>query len=365
MRFRAASLILAQYCLTYTQLYGRVASLNGTSVTLALLESSQEQENGEPPAKPDGQASDEGQNDMEPPQMPDGQMPSEGKSGSEPPQMPDGQIPGEGQKGNEPPKMPGAVTDTGETMVLNLQETAIYEGEVQLSADELAEGDVLLLTMSGDQLLFAERTEIPGDPQPMGQGGPGDNGQVPGGGNQVNQGTSANTLSEDTSVSGETYTSVGDDKNALRIHGAIVSLSNITVDKSAGASSNAEQGDFYGMNAALLATDGAQVTIENAIVTSSAQNGNGIFSYGSGTSVTVRIPLSPPRQIIPVVSRPPAVEPLMPKTLPSPQRGILLPPFAPTGAAVPYRSPAAVMKAAAIILLPFIPLPPSLWKTPF
>lgn len=160
---------------------------------------------------------------MEPPKMPDGQMPSEGKSGSEPPQMPDGQMPGEGQKGNEPPKMPGAMTDTGETMVLNLQETAIYEGEVQLSADELAEGDVLLLTMSGDQLLFAERTEIPGDPQPMGQGGPGDNEQMPGGGNQVNQGTSANTLSEDTSVSGETYTSVGDDENALRIHGAIVS----------------------------------------------------------------------------------------------------------------------------------------------
>lgn len=270
------------------RIYGRVASLNGTSVTLALLESSQEQENGEPPAKPDGQASDEGQNDMEPPQMPDGQMPGEGKSGSEPPQMPDGQIPGEGQKGNEPLKMPGAMTDTGETMVLNLQETAIYEGEVQHSADELAEGDILLRTMSGDQLLFAERTEIPGDPQPMGQGGPGDNEQMPGGGNQVNQGTSANTLSEDTSVSGETYTSVGDDKNALRIHGAIVSLSNITVDKSAGASSNAEQGDFYGMNAALLATDGAQVTIENAIVTSSAQNGNGIFSYGSGTSVTVK-----------------------------------------------------------------------------
>lgn len=270
------------------RIYGRVASLNGTSVTLALLESSQEQENGEPPAKPDGQASGEGQNDMEPPQMPDGQMPGEGQSGSEPPQMPDGQIPGEGQKGNEPLKMPGAMTDTGETMVLNLQETAIYEGEIQLSADELAEGDILLLTMSGDQLLFAERTEIPGDPQPMGQGGPGDNEQMPGGGNQVNKGTSANTLSEDASVSGETYTSVGDDENALRIHGAIVSLSNITVDKSAGASSNAEQGDFYGMNAALLATDGAQVTIENAIVTSSAQNGNGIFSYGSGTSVTVK-----------------------------------------------------------------------------
>lgn len=215
-------------------------------------------------------------------------MPSEGKSGSEPPQMPDGQMPGEGQKGNEPPKMPGAMTDTGETMVLNLQETAIYEGEVQLSADELAEGDVLLLTMSGDQLLFAERTEIPGDPQPMGQGGPGDNEQMPGGGNQVNQGTSANTLSEDTSVSGETYTSVGDDENALRIHGAIVSCRISPWTKVQGLPPMPSRGDFYGMNAALLATDGAQVTIENVIVTSSAQNGNGIFSYGSGTSVTVK-----------------------------------------------------------------------------
>ena len=54
------------------------------------------------------------------------------------------------------------------------------------------------------------------------------------------------------------------------------------VDKSAGATSNTENGDFYGVNAALLATNGATVTIRNATVTSSAQNGNGVFSYGSG-----------------------------------------------------------------------------------
>ena len=41
------------------------------------------------------------------------------------------------------------------------------------------------------------------------------------------------------------------------------------------------------MNAALLATDGATVTIKDATVTSDAQNGNGIFSYGSGTTVNV------------------------------------------------------------------------------
>ena len=41
------------------------------------------------------------------------------------------------------------------------------------------------------------------------------------------------------------------------------------------------------MNAALLATNGATVTIKNATVNSSAQNGNGVFSYGSGTTVNI------------------------------------------------------------------------------
>lgn len=81
-----------------------------------------------------------------------------------------------------------------------------------------------------------------------------------GGSGEVTQGTSANTISEDTTV---------------------------TVDKRAGATSNTEDGDFYGMNAALLATNGATATIKNATVTSSAQNGNGVFSYGAGTTVNI------------------------------------------------------------------------------
>lgn len=108
-----------------------------------------------------------------------------------------------------------------------------------------------------------------------------------GGSQEVTQGTSANTISEDGVYSGETYTSTGDDENALRIVGAEVTLEDITVDKSAGATSNTENGDFYGQNAALLATDGANVTITGADVSSSAQNGNGVFSYGEGTTVTI------------------------------------------------------------------------------
>ena len=74
-----------------------------------------------------------------------------------------------------------------------------------------------------------------------------------GGSGEVTQGDSANTLTEDGTYSGTAYTSTGDDENALRVDGATVTLDGVTVDKSAGATSNAENGDFYGVNAALLA----------------------------------------------------------------------------------------------------------------
>ena len=117
-----------------------------------------------------------------------------------------------------------------------------------------------------------------------GQGGPGGGF---GGSGTVTQGTSANTIDSDTTVYSETYESTGDDENALRVDGAEVTLSGVTVNKSAGKSSNTEDGDFYGQNAALLATNGTTLTIENSTITSSAQNGNGVFSYGEGTTVNI------------------------------------------------------------------------------
>lgn len=108
-----------------------------------------------------------------------------------------------------------------------------------------------------------------------------------GGSGTVTQGTSATTITEDGTYSSTSYSSTGDDENALRVDGATVTLDSVTVDKSAGSSSNTEDGDFYGQNASLLATNGANVTIKNATVNSSAQNGNGIFSYGTGTTVNV------------------------------------------------------------------------------
>lgn len=102
-----------------------------------------------------------------------------------------------------------------------------------------------------------------------------------GGTSEVTQGDSANTITEDGTYTDTTYTSTGDDENALRVDGATVTLDGITVDKQSGATSNTENGDFYGMNAALLATNGATVTIKNATLT--ANNSEALVIEGQNS----------------------------------------------------------------------------------
>jgi hypothetical protein len=116
----------------------------------------------------------------------------------------------------------------------------------------------------------------------------------PGGGqgfqppDHVTQGSSKTTIKKNDSISDKSYTSSSDDENALRVDGAKVSLSDVKISKNGGASSSTEGGDFYGMNAALLATDKAQLKIKNSTIESNAKNGNALFSYGKGTVVKAK-----------------------------------------------------------------------------
>lgn len=141
---------------------------------------------------------------------------------------------------------------------------------------DISEGDILKIVLNDDGSVKSAVITS--------QGGAGGNF---GGSGEVEQGSAANTISEDSTVSSKTYTSTSDDENALRVDGATVTLDGIDVEKTGGSSSNTEDGDFYGMNAGLLATNGANVTIKNATVNTTAQNGNGVFSYGEGTTVNI------------------------------------------------------------------------------
>ena len=315
----ALALSLAACSSTSTEDYagqtltGQVTAIDGSSVTLQLGELEEQQADANAPTPPqDGQAPadlPEAPQDGSAPAAPD-QTPPESGSGSDlsaPPAKPDsdsdssnssagGQAPpdapsGQPGSGETPPDLPagGSSFTAGEERVtLDFSAAALTENGEQVDLSALSEGDVVTVAVgSGSAVSSGEIVSLGG---PDGTNGPGNMGG-PGGGfggsSTVTQGSSANTISEDGVYSNETYTSTGDDENALRIDGAAVTLEGITVDKSAGATSNTENGDFYGVNAALLATNGATVTITNATVTSSAQNGNGVFSYGSGTTVNI------------------------------------------------------------------------------
>lgn len=165
-----------------------------------------------------------------------------------------------------------------ESVTLDFANAEITKNDESIELSDLAEGDILTVEVGSNNTAASATVESVGGGQSFGVSG------------EVTQGTAATTISEDGTYSGESYTSTGDDENALRVDGAAVTLDGVTVDKSAGAASNTEDGDFYGMNAALLAMNGATVTIKNATVTSSAQNGNGVFSYGSGTTVNISDP---------------------------------------------------------------------------
>ena len=94
--------------------------------------------------------------------------------------------------------------------------------------------------------------------------------------------TGATTLSETASIDAQTYASVTGGENALLVTAGEVTLNSPTVTKSGDESS--EDSDFYGTNAAVLATGGV-ININGGSVETSGAHANGIFAYGDGKIV--------------------------------------------------------------------------------
>ncbi len=214
---------------------------------------------GEPPAKPDGDNS--------------GDAPDQSGSGA--PDKPDGEA------GSAPGGMGGSTFEaSGSSMTFTVtDDTSIsvefLQGSSDGTIDDIAVGSVLAVTLNDDGT--AASVVVKNMNAGSGFGGSG----------EVTNGTSANTISENTTESDTEYLSTGDDENALRVDSAEVTLTNITVNKSAGSSSNTEDGDFYGQNAGFLALNGARVTITDSTFNTGVVNGNAVFSYGEGTTVNI------------------------------------------------------------------------------
>ena len=81
------------------------------------------------------------------------------------------------------------------------------------------------------------------------------------------------------------YETSEDGEHAIEVDGETEVYEGIQVSKT--GSANGEEADFYGENAAVFATDGADLTINDAYITTDGGHANGVFSYGDGTVVTI------------------------------------------------------------------------------
>lgn len=157
----------------------------------------------------------------------------------------------------------------------------------EISLSDIQEGDIVSITLDENgnaASITVMSMEMGGQGQPGGdeQGAPGQGG--PDGQSQgVDSYTAANEYTEDTTVSNETIESTGTDENAALISsGASVTLDNDTITRTSEDSKGGDNSSFYGVGAAVLATDGTAY-VKDGSVTTDAAGGAGFFAYGDGT----------------------------------------------------------------------------------
>ena len=201
----------------------------------------------------------------------------QGQGAEQPPEKPDGQQPG---NDGDAPQMP--------------------EGQQPDSMGMPLPRDVLDQLLKDGILTQGEYDAIE-DLQQQSDAGPGGNkpgGNAPGGASaQDVTYAAATSLTSGTELEAGEYTSETADENAILIDtDESVTLNQPTVTKT-GDSDGGDNCNFYGLNAAVLAMGGADVTISGGAITTDGDGANGVFSYGGnggqngaagdGTTVTI------------------------------------------------------------------------------
>ena len=222
-------------------------------------------QNSDAPEKPEGDDQSADSSDGEAPEKPEGDDQSADSSDGEAPEKPDGDA-----------RDGGAPEENGQSA----------EAE-EISLSDIQEGDTVSVTLDEDGnaasiTVMSMEMGGQGGPGGDGQGAPGQGG--PGGQSQgVDSYTAVNEYIEDTTVSNETIESTGTDENAALISsGANVTLDNDTITRTSADSQGGDNSSFYGVGAAVLATDGTAY-VKDGSVTTDAAGGAGLFAYGDGT----------------------------------------------------------------------------------
>ena len=164
----------------------------------------------------------------------------------------------------------GNSSDNSMTMELVLKDTSVLKDSDDKSAklSDIEEGDTLTVTVDED----GEITSVV-------IGGTQDGNTSQG----ITDYSALQEFTEDTEVSDETYKSTNSDENAIHIYnGAEVTLDKITATRDSSDSTGGDNSSFYGVGAAVLATDGTAY-VKDGSVTTDAAGGAGLFAYGDGT----------------------------------------------------------------------------------
>lgn len=143
----------------------------------------------------------------------------------------------------------------------------------EITLDDIKEGDVVAITLDDDGNAATITVQSMGG----GQGGPGS--QASG----VDSYDAANEYSSDETVSDTSLESTGTDENAALVsNGSEVTFSNDAISRTSSDSQGGDNSSFYGVGAAVLATDGTAY-VKDSTVTTDSKGGAGLFAYGDGT----------------------------------------------------------------------------------
>lgn len=230
---------------------GRIESIDETSITLAVM-------NMPGGAAPDGN----GGGDKPSVEAPDGNGGGDKPSGEAP-----------SGDGNGAPQAPD---NNAESVTITLTDNTLFydESGSAITIDSLTEGTTVTVATDADgNAISVTITTL----SAMGGG-------MGGGQSAPSSYEAVNTYSENTSISNESISSTGTDENAILVtNQANVSLDNVTIDRTSSDSTGGDSSSFYGVGAAVLATDGT-VNISNSTITTNASGGAGIFAYGDGVA---------------------------------------------------------------------------------
>ena len=208
--------------------YGSVTAVDGNKITADLGKLDTAMPGGEAPngdnSDREAPSADKPEGEAPSGDKPEGEAPSGDNSDREAPSAdkPEGEAPStDKSEGNAPGEMPGGnggfggstFTASGESVTFNVTDDTeitveFLQGSSEGTIDDIAVGSVLEFELDNDK----NATKITVKNLNAGNGF--------GGSSEVTNGTAANTITEDTSVSTATYTSDGDDENALRVDGA-------------------------------------------------------------------------------------------------------------------------------------------------